>query len=225
MYIVSQADEIEPNLSTRRINLASPSSRIVGATVILDKFIEMVSGVYDFHPDRGCSTSGTAAQISLYDTVRRLVDTYSLIKNVRRASRLDIAIDIPRDLAVVTMASPVENLIAVFTDNIWKYSLPDTRVVIRSKPKSATLVDLEFTNIGKPLPLGSPIFEKGYQAYPNSEGFGFGLYWAKVLADHYNDAQRRIDSPMSIQYGQELIDAERTKHIFTIENLAVQDKQ
>lgn len=225
MYIVSQADEMEPNLSTRRIDLTRPASRIVGATVILDKFIEMVTGVYDFHPDRSGSAFGSTAQLPLLDTVRRLVDTYSLIKNVRRASRLDFQISLPSDLVVVSMAAAVENLLAVLIDNMWKYSVPDTRAAIRVHAISPELVSLEFRNIGVLLPDDCPIFEKGFQAKQNSEGFGFGLYWATVLVDHCNSAQNRTDAPMALRYEQLKLGADSAEHVFTLENVAARGRQ
>jgi hypothetical protein len=225
MYIVSQADEIEPDLSIRRIDLTRPASRIVGATVILDKFIEMVSGVYDFHPDGSASAFGSTAQLPLLDTVRRLVDTYSLIKNVRRAYRLDFGISVSPDLIVVSMSASIENLIAVLIDNMWKYSIPGTRAEIRATTVIPELVNVEFRNIGAVLPDDCPIFEKGFQAKQNSEGFGFGLYWVTVLVEHCNSSQNRTDTPMFICYEQTRLDGDKSEHVFTLGNVAVRRKQ
>ncbi len=50
-FIINEAVEIDGALSLKAIDTANPASRIVGATVILDNFIEMVSGVYDFTPN------------------------------------------------------------------------------------------------------------------------------------------------------------------------------
>jgi len=55
--IVSEANKIDPLLSSKKIDLKNPASRIVGATKILDQFIEMIAGVHDFHPSDNLSAN------------------------------------------------------------------------------------------------------------------------------------------------------------------------
>ncbi len=67
--IVSDASRIDPSVSIKSIDLNSPASRIVGATVIIDQFIEKISGVNDFHPSgqRSVNANSKVRLLSVLD--------------------------------------------------------------------------------------------------------------------------------------------------------------
>ena len=72
---------------------------------------------------------------------------------------------------------------AVFVDNARKYSLVEVDVVriFTTQGDTAGMVNLVFENPSKEIVEPTRIFYKGYQQDDLSEGFGFGLFWAKVL--------------------------------------------
>lgn len=221
-YIVTQAEEIDERISVRHVDLTRPASRIVGATVILDHFIEMISGVYDFSPDQAQGAHRAASSISLHDTVRRYIYTYSLIRNTRRASDLNFAWNIQEDVHISILPSVVEYLIAVLCDNIWKYAIEGSLVQAECIDASQGLISLRFKNIGAELPGDGEIFSKGYQRDSSSEGFGFGLYWATLLIDHYNRSIGRVEDPLTLEHAQLRRVDGFAEHIFTIKNIAME---
>jgi K+-sensing histidine kinase KdpD len=223
-YIVSQADELGDSLSTKEINLNKPESRIIGATIILDNFIEMIAGVYDFTPDTTLSTASSSSPINLFGTIQRFVDTYSLIKSHQRAKNIQISIQVEKNIQISRLPSIIEYLIATFADNIWKYAKDGGPVKIVSFKNGAELLDLEFSNIGDKLPESESIFEKGYQLNANSEGFGFGLYWAKKLCEHYNQRSGRRNDFLELTHRQSPAQGAYI-HTFSIKNISYENKK
>ena len=230
-YIINQANIIDLDLSLKRLDFGNPIGRIVGATQILDNFIELICGVYDFFPDEGAFATNNATPMNLSTTVQRLRDTYSLIKNSRRAETLRIRQSIPHDIYISRLPAVVEYLLVILTDNLWKYSFTAADVTIETKLVNSYLLDIVFTNHGVSIPRGDDPFSKGYQQDAASEGFGFGLYWGKILCDHYNRASMRESDLVDITHTQNelpniLIDEDDfelssiSQHEFAIRNIS-----
>jgi len=219
-FIINEANEIDPNLSLKEIDVQKNAGRIVGATVILDHFIEMISGVYDFAPNRDTKSSSSNKPISLRQTIDRYIGIYSLIKNTRRASLLKFSINVDSKIEIPILGPILEYLIAILSDNLWKYAENESEVNIYVDFKDDSLLDLSFSNVGSILPDDGSIFEKGYKLNPRSEGFGFGLYWAKILCDHYNDVSGRQFDSLSIEHFQKLTGDGDAIHVFSIKNIA-----
>jgi signal transduction histidine kinase len=222
-YIISQAEELDENVSTRRIDMNSPASRIVGATTILDYFIEMLCGVYHFHPAH--STRSIYESRSLRDTVQKHLDTYSLIKNTRRLENLQLILDIPPDLRVSIQTTKVDYIVAILCDNLWKYSNPDypVKIYLEGDPDSG-VIDLCFSNCGDDLSDRSKIFDLGYQLDKKSEGFGYGLSWAQVLAYQYNLDLGTLesDTPFAVIHeSTSRREKSLAHHTFRLQNLKV----
>ena len=223
-YIVSQADEIDDSLSIKEINLSKPASRIIGATIILDNFIEMIAGVYDFTPDTTLTTASSSSSINLFDTIQRFVHTYSLIKNHQRAKDISVSIQVEKNIQVTRLPAIIEYLIAILADNIWKYAKYDESVKILCVKNSSEILDLEFSNFGDRLPESENIFEKGYQLNKKSEGFGFGLYWAKKLCEHYNQKSGRQSDLLELSHRQ-MPSGGAYIHTFSIKNISYESKK
>jgi signal transduction histidine kinase len=201
-FIVAEANSIDPALRSDQIDLENPASRIVGATQLLDNFIEMICGVYEFSPNEAMFSTDQSSPILLRQTVIRLWNAYSLIKNSRRAPGLKCNIQISENIWIEKLPSTIEYLAAILIDNIWKYSFEKADIHISAQIQSDNLLSLSFVNHGKTLPHDFALFSKGSKADSASEGFGFGLYWAQVLADHYNRATGRLSEPLEIRHKQ-----------------------
>lgn len=230
-YIIAQANIVDIRVSLKHIDLNSPASRIVGATQILDNFIELICGVYEFFPDEGLSSANQAARINLKNTISRLKDTYSLIKNTRRATDLNIDIEVSGDIFIARLPLVVEYLLVVLIDNLWKYSFDKASVAIRTVVLDENIMNIEFTNHGMHIPQAANVFSKGYKLDHASEGFGFGLFWAKILCEYYNRSAGRETDFVDITHTQQalpqiLIDEEDlllpsiSKHTFTLHNIS-----
>jgi len=219
-YIINQAEEIDPNVSTRVINLNSAASRLVGATIILDQFIEMMCGVHQFHQIHTPKHSNDKRKLT--DIIHKQMEMYSLIQNTRRARDLNYEIKVPETINIINQASKIEYLTAIFCDNIWKYADPEYPVKILVT-KRDELVDLSFINTGKPIPEGADIFIEGEQIDRKSEGFGYGLAWAQVLTYQYNDdlGILETDSELKIEHEESKIQSGKCSHKFIIKNIAI----
>lgn len=224
-YLINQAVEIDDSISLKQIDLTKPASRIVGATVILDNFIEMISGVYDFAPNRDPESASIYPPLALRGIVQRYSDIYSLIKNTRRASNLDIQLHIDPDYEVPVLGPVVEYLVAILADNIWKYAPSGSKVEIACSLVDAHVLDLQFHNDGAPLPAGRKIFERGYKLDHRTEGFGFGLYWATILCDHFNTVTQRSTQPLSVDHFESSSGSGLARHTFSIRNLPYQRRK
>jgi hypothetical protein len=218
--ILIDAEEVDSQVSVRSINMQSPASRIVGATVIIDQFIEMISGVNDFHPAKKYSGNLERRQ-NLLSIINKYRDVHSLIENTRRAKNLKFHIGCHASVDVSFASKIVEYIISIMIDNIWKYALPESDVFIslNKSAKDPQYVDIEFRNSSRIILQPDVIFEKGHQQNSASEGFGYGLYWAKMLASHYNELSRRQVSLFDITHSQNIVDPLIAEQIFIIRNL------
>jgi hypothetical protein len=200
--IISEACDIDDQISVRSVDLDRPASRIVGATVILDNFIEMIAGVYNFNPYEEAEELASST-INVFDVAARYRDTYSLIRNTRRTKTLHFRIDESlKKVFVSRQKHVIEYLIAILLDNVWKYSEPNSPVIVQAKTHSNKLVDLTITNSSGFISQPERLFDRGYKADTSSEGFGFGLYWAQLLTDHYNRALKRETDLLEIEHAQ-----------------------
>ncbi|MBX3652094.1 MAG: HAMP domain-containing histidine kinase [Burkholderiales bacterium] len=222
--IINEASAIDPKVSAKNVSIGNPTGRIVAASVMLDNIVEMISGVNDFHPDPDLSTHKKEPR-SLTRIIQKYDRIYSLLKNPRRPSELRINVQVPENLEINFGTDIIEYLLAVFIDNARKYALPEVDVVrVYSEPgEEPGLIDLIFENPSQEISETNRIFDKGYQQDSESEGFGFGLFWAKILADHYNRILGDATPLLSVNHEQSYIDVDNRicKQCFTIRNLRV----
>ncbi len=218
--IVSEACRIDPSITTKEVELDKPASKIVGATVIIDQFIEMIAGVNEFHPSSHYSAN-LEKKADLLKVLNKYSKVYSLIENTRRTKKLVFKFNIYKNAKITFASHIVEYIISIIIDNIWKYSLDSSQAevtAIKEKNNDASLI---FTNISKPINDSKLIFNKGFQSRSESEGFGYGLYWAKILIQHYNELSKRNFGLLELIHEQELISSEKAMQKFTIRNLRV----
>lgn len=216
--IVTEASIIDPTVSTKKIELDKPASKIVGATVIMDQFIEMIAGVNEFHP-----SSQYSANLDKKTNLLKILDKYSkvfsLIVNTRRSKDINFDFNIDKKTNITFASHIVEYIISIMMDNIWKYSIDSSTATISADTNKSNDITLKFTNISSPIDNPEAIFEKGFQFKDESEGFGYGLYWAQVLTQHYNELSKRTSDFLEIIHEQQLINNKKAKQVFTIRNL------
>lgn len=216
--IVAEASLIDPTVSAKKIDMEKPASKIVGATVIIDQFIEMIAGVNEFHPSAHYS-----ANLDKKSNLLKILDKYSkifsLIINTRRSKDIDFFFEVSDKTNVSFASHIVEYIISILVDNIWKYSIDGSVATISSIQNNKDDIDLKFINISNFIVDSDMIFEKGFQSKGGSEGFGYGLYWAQVLIQHYNELSKRNTDLLELTHEQKIIDNEKAKQIFIIRNL------
>ncbi len=216
--IVADASQIDPSISIKSIDLNNPASRIVGATVIIDQFIEKISGVNDFHPTRQ-SSAQVNSKTRLLPVLDKYTKVYSLIQNTRRSKDLKIIINCNNGETVDFASSIIEYIISVMLDNIWKYSLSGSSPLIEVKPNSIGFLDIVFSNISPPIADCNCIFEKGHQEDRKSEGFGYGLFWTALLVSHYNELAAIEEHPLELTHNQKLLNEHEAEQTFTLRNI------
>jgi signal transduction histidine kinase len=217
--IVMEASQLDPTVSAKKIELDKPASKIIGATVIIDQFIEMIAGVNEFH-----SNPNYSANLDKKSNLLKLLDKYSkifsLVTNTRRAKNIVFNCGGVSDKTNITFASQiVEYLVSIIMDNVWKYSVDGSVVIISSFENDKKYIDLKFENTSGFIIDHEMIFKKGFQSKKESEGFGYGLYWANVLIQYYNELSNRTSDCLELTHEQQVLDAGLAKQIFIIRNL------
>ncbi len=181
--IIQQATKLDPTLSTRVINLDKPLSLIVGSTVILDNFIQMITGVHEFH---SLPNSSSNRKINLKNLVSTYFDMYSIIKEDGRTRNLELNNLISEDTYVVENSDFVKYLVAILIDNAWKHSVDDSVLTVSLNNISPAKFNLKFVNKSILIPKNFDLFDMGSKLDESTKGFGYGLNWSKTLESSYN---------------------------------------
>ncbi len=180
--IIQQVSIIDPTLSTKKIELQKPLSKIIGSTVILDLFIQMITGVHEFHS----VPSTSSKKIYLHHLINNFYDIYSIIEEEGRTNNLQINNLIPKDLIITKNSDFIQYMVSILIDNAWKYSLNNSTLTINYKRISDKNISISFNNKSKTIPEYLNIFEMGTKVEKDSKGFGYGLNWIKDLEVNYN---------------------------------------
>lgn len=218
--IVAEASVIDPSVSAKKIDLNKPASKIVGATVIIDQFIEMIAGVNEFHPSSHYSTN-LDRKSNLINLLDKYSKVYSLIVNTRRSKNIDFNFNVDSKVELTFASHIVEYIISILIDNVWKYSHNHSDVLVNTIKTDKGDLELTFVNLSKPIDRPDSIFDKGFQSKNESEGFGYGLYWAQVLVEHYNALSKRTSESLELIHNQQVIGADEAEQTFIIRNLRV----
>jgi hypothetical protein len=214
--IVEQTTIIDPKISIRRINLDNPASRILAATIIIDHFIQMLTGVYEFHPSYGGEHLSRGR--SYAEIVTKYFAVYSIVKGARRPANLRLQLNFDRSMVVPYCVDVYEYLTSILIDNAWKYSVADTAISVTVNEKPDSRADISFSNVSKPIPKELDIFARGIKGSQETEGFGYGLHWGTILVDHYNRQMRRTKDLLDITHAQLLREDGLADQTFTLVN-------
>lgn len=226
--IVEQASKIDPTISFKEINLANPASKILAATTIIDEFIQMICGITEFHTMPETLGKGSSRR-HLLNIIHNYYIVHSIVKGSQYAASLQLDLRVSNTTSLSLGVDYVQYMISSFVDNIWKYSTPHTTVQITESFPATGYADITFVNISAPLPEGLDIFQVGTKANPSSRGFGYGLYWVRILEDSYNNqfnaAKSSTSSFLKVTHSQEIISGTIARQSFTISNIKVDSNQ
>lgn len=218
--IINNSSSLDPELSTKIIDLNNPLSRIVGSTVIIDIIIQMITGINDFFENE---QNVSKKLINIKKTVNYYYSIYSIVKDGQKVQVLNLDNQIPEDINVSILSDFLNYMIATLIDNAWKHSLENTTLKVSYTKKNENLFDLIFINNSKIMSKDLEIFKSGVKASSDSRGFGYGLYWLKTLIFFYNKVMYGSDkNPESliITHEQEVDEYSKVaKQIFTLKNI------
>ncbi|MEK9507679.1 hypothetical protein WI460_05655 [Gemmatimonadota bacterium Y43] len=218
-FIMNEANRLDPTATTRAIDAGDPVGRILGATLILDDTIQMISGVHEMHllvEPRSARDS-----IVLQRIVRNRFEIYSLLEGAGRSKRLVLEERSRNEMSLSFGVPIIEYVIAVLLDNVWKFSLADTPVTVVVSNRGGGLAQLRIQNVGQPIPESLDPFGLGNKADATSRGFGYGLYWARLLVDRYNAALDDDGPPLALEREEIIQRSVRAIHSFSLENIRV----
>jgi len=218
--IVQQASTLDNTLSTKNIDPKKPLSLIIGSTVILDNFIQMITGVHEFHSS---PTNLQSKKISLKSIIDANYHTYGIIKEEGRTKFLKFNNHVPANYYVHYCSDFIKYILAVLIDNAWKYSIDNSTLTININHVREDLYRLKITNKSNSIPDSINIFEFGTKADKESKGFGYGLNWIKTLEANYNlSMQNRINSEFRINHNQITSEAGLSFQEFVLENIKIE---
>jgi signal transduction histidine kinase len=219
MLIVEEANKINPSLSARSSHLEDPASRIFAGALILDRFVEMLTGVNEFTPE-GTLDTPVRKDRWVHEAIRRSHAVYALIRNSHRAKDLGLKLHFLPLFVIESSPDIVEYLFSILIDNAWKYSQSGTDLDVYAEEHGDGRISVAFVNIGRPIPAELDIFSLGSKADTRSKGFGYGLFWASILIKHYNLMRAHLPHPLGLTHSQEVLDSQTSRQTFTITNLA-----
>lgn len=220
--IIQQATIIDPSLSTKIIYPDKPLSLIVGSTVVLDNFIQMITGVHEFH---STPSSLTSKKIKLKSIVDVNYVTYGIVKENGRTKNLILNNHIPENYTISKCSDFIRYTLAVLIDNAWKYSIDNSTLTVNINKLENENYRLELTNKSQVIPKDINIFEMGSKVDPSSKGFGYGLSWVKTLQTNYNELLRNeSESEFKVYHNQMIESNGLAFQEFTLENIKIDIK-
>lgn len=220
--IIEQATILDPKLSTKTIFLNNPLSIIIGNTVILDNFIQMITGVHEFH-----STPSNISQkpFNLKEIIDFYFNIYSIVKEEGRTENLKINNLITENFYVDKFSDFIKYIIVILIDNSWKYSNNNSVLTVNLIKIKEDYYNIEFVNQSKRIPQNLNLFEMGTKVDHTSKGFGYGLYWIKTLENSYNTLIENSDfEKLEIIHEQIGSDNNLSFQKFTIKNINLKTK-
>lgn len=218
-FVVNELSSLDPTLSTRRIETDKGLGRVLGATLVLDDTIQMITGVYDMHLLSGPQNL-RSDPVEVEQIVRTKFAIYSLIGGANRAKRLDLRFD--GCGGGLRYGVPlIEYVIAVLMDNAWKFSEDGASVSVAISRAGADLADMVVSNVSTPLNDDLDVFGLGVKGAVDSKGFGYGLHWAQLLVERYNEGLADGGPPLEIEHAQRVLEIGRAIQAFSLRSLRV----
>lgn len=224
--IVEEAGKIDSTISRKHIDVDNPASKIFAATIIIDHYIQMISGVNEFHINPE-GFHGKQNKINLNQTLKNYFYLHSIVKERGRAKNLKITVNEVADNLDISIGSEfIEFIISILMDNVRKYSVDDTQIkILVNFNDNERIIDLSITNHSKPINSEIDIFQLGVKADPKSKGFGYGLCWANNLIYYYNQMfNENFDENKKLKliHTQEILNEYEAIQTFKLYNLIIQ---
>jgi hypothetical protein len=219
--IIQQATILDPSLSTKYIDPTKPLSLIVGSTIVLDNFIQMITGVHEFH---STPSNLTSKSIKLKSMIEVNYITYGIVKENGRTKNLILDNRIPDNYHISICSDFIKYTLAVLIDNAWKYSIDNTVLTVVIAKLDNGNHSLKLTNKSVIIPDDIDIFEMGSKVEPTSKGFGYGLSWLKTLEINYNELLRNeSESEFKVYHNQKLEADGLATQEFILENIIIDE--
>lgn len=220
--IIQQASIIDPSLSIKTIYRDNPLSLIVGSTVIIDNFIQMITGVHEFH---STPTDLSSKSIKLKPIIDSYYISYGIVKENGRTKYLKLNNLIPENYSISECSDFIKYTLAVLIDNAWKYSIDNSTLTVNINKLENGNYQLKLTNKSKVIPDDMNIFEVGSKVDPSSKGFGYGLSWVKTLESNYNELLRTTeDKEFKVCHNQLYQSSGLAFQEFILENIKIDNK-
>ena len=90
------------------------TSKILAATIIVDHFIQMLTGVYEFRQSLGGDHLKTERKLK--DIINKYFNTYSILSSVRRPGNLTLNMDFDDSCTIPYCVDIFEYLVSIFLD-------------------------------------------------------------------------------------------------------------
>jgi len=219
-FIINQAVELDPKISANDIDVDNPQSRIVAAALAIDHFIQMVNGVNEFKADSAASFRPLGGS-RLSKIIENYFAMYSLMARASMQKAISLKLEVDDKIIIASHRHVICYIISVLIDNAWKYSLDKSELIVKEVNRSESLASVLFENKSVPIPAGLDLFEKGIKADETSRGFGYGLFWAEVLINHYNKINVSMENPLKLTHRQILLGEQNANQEFLLENIRI----
>jgi len=220
MKIVRELNELDPYLSSEALDLTSPPGRIYATTIILDHFIQMMTGVYEFKASEKIVNTLYTTK-SLDSILRKWFVLFSILRSSENGV-LSTNIGIKKSISISFASDIIEYIFSILMDNVWKFATNNSEVVIEGTAVDENLYDVTIINKSTPIDNNINIFARGTKNNPETRGFGFGLFWLTILIDHYNKVGQFYSTPLSVDHQQSLHQNGTADQLFAIRNIRIQ---
>lgn len=215
--IVNEVNLLDNTLTTKHIDLEKPTSRVIGLTIAIDHFVQMMAGVNEFHAGSFAAFDDKASNLA--DVVKKFYAIHSIIRNSRRVNDLSLELQFDKNFYLLKFGEIFEYIFSILMDNAWKYSQPETTIRVAVEESDDNLSNIIFSNLSKALPSKFEMFSKGTKVDTNSEGFGFGLFWGAILVDYYNNLSADQPQELTFTHSQIPLEGDVYKQVFKLSNV------
>ena len=220
-FISTEANKLEPFLMSKHIDITNGPSRILGAVIAVEHFINMISSVIDFHPR---SSSGIIKNSHLKGMIDNYYNIYSMFKGMHRPRSLTFVNNVPTNVHIAHSEDLYCNIFAVLSENIWKYSLENSLFRVDFRRTNDKYCFVSFTNRSKPLDEDIDIFDYGSKVKKDTEGFGFGLFWVNKIVEYLNQLDIETMSgrgDLIFEHKQTVLDVGLAEQVFSLKNVPI----
>jgi signal transduction histidine kinase len=170
------------NLATDSAEIKTYLTMMEERVMSLQKFIKDISEY-----SRNTRIEPIKASFSLHKLVRTILENLRFYPN---AEKLDISIEIPTDLEIVSDPSRVQIILGNLITNSFKYidlSKDNSFLIIKTTLLPDRIeIKIEDNGVGIKEDYINSIFEMFFQATEKSEGSGLGLYIVKQAVEKLN---------------------------------------
>jgi K+-sensing histidine kinase KdpD len=158
---------------------------------------------------------------NLFDTIKIFYTIYSIRRKRSKNISLTLHDDSKNELIINYGTNIINLIVSILIDNAWKYSIINSTLKVYTTKTIDYLIDIVFENHSKPLTNDLNVFSKGTKGDKNSPGFGYGLFWAQILVDHYNRISGMEDNLLELVHNENIINDNEAIQEFHLNNIII----